>query len=64
MRATTRSPKPAKLNWAVFDLKTGLRLTEYASRCSAGLRLKSILRDQPDAAANLGIRQRDYEQSR
>ena len=50
--------KKDKFNWAVFDKRTGFRLTEYKTRNSAGLALMRILKDQPDLHKKIEIRQK------
>ena len=52
--------KKDKCNWAVFDKRTGFRLTEYKTRNSAGLALMRILKDQPDLRKKIEIRQKGH----
>lgn len=50
-----------KLNWAVFNLETHFRLTEYTTKCAANSAYRNILRDQPELKSKIGIRQKSYE---
>lgn len=50
-----------KLNWAVFNLETKFRLTNYATRVSANLAYRKILEDQPNLMKKIGIRQKGLE---
>ena len=47
--------------WAVFNLETHFRLTEYTTRDLAGLALRDILYDQPGLKGKIGIKQKSYE---
>lgn len=49
------------LKWAVFNLETHFRLTEYTTRCGASLACRSILHDQPELRSKIGIRQKSFE---
>lgn len=48
--------------WAVFNLETRFRLTEYTTRGLAELARRSILFDQPELRSKIGIRQKNFEQ--
>ena len=52
-------PKPK--NWAVFNLETHFRLTEYASRGGANLARLRILDERPDLKGKIGIKQKNFE---
>ena len=49
--------------WAVFNLETHFRLTEYTARNLAGLALRKILYDQPGLKGKIGIKQKDFEKA-
>ena len=49
-----------KLNWAVFDISTGFRLTDYATRTSATIKKQAILRDLPHLKNRIQIKQKKY----
>ena len=61
IRRTPRVKPAVKRNWAVFDLETHFRYTEYTTRDMAGNVLRSILYDQPGLKGRIGIKQRDFE---
>ena len=64
IRKICRCPKVrpvSDLKWAVFNLETHFRLTEYTTRCRANSALMSILYDQPELKSKIGIRQKSYE---
>lgn len=48
--------------WAVFNLETGFRLTEYTTRQLANAARMSILYDQPDLRGKIAIKQKSFEQ--
>ena len=52
--------KKDKCNWAVFNIETGFRLTEYKTRNLANLELMWILKDQPDLHKKIEIRQKGF----
>ena len=47
--------------WAVFNLETKFRLTEYTTRTLANLARMSILHDQPELRSKIGIKQKNFE---
>ena len=47
--------------WAVFNLETGFRLTEYTTRQLANLARMAILKDQPELRSKIYINQKDFE---
>ena len=47
-------------NWAVFNIETGFRLTEYKTRNLANLELMWILKDQPYLRKKIEIRQKGF----
>lgn len=49
--------------WAVFNLETKFRLTEYTTRQLANLAYRNILKDQPELKSKIGIKQKCFEQS-
>ena len=49
--------------WAVFNLETGFRLTEYTTRQSANQACIDILHDQPELKSKIGIKQNNFEDS-
>jgi len=64
IRKIRRWPKTrsaSELKWAVFNLETHFRLTEYTTRCGANLARMNILHDQPELKSKIGIRQKSYE---
>lgn len=50
-----------KLNYAVFNLETKFRMTEYKSRNLTMLAYNKILQDQPNLKGKIGVRQKDFE---
>lgn len=63
-RKIRRWPKArptSDLKWAVFNLETHFRLTEYATRSMAGLALRKILFAQPKLRRKIAIKQRNFE---
>ena len=56
-----RQVKGKSLNWAVFNIETGFRLTEYTTRVGANHSGMSILKDQPELRLKIAIKQRDFE---
>ena len=60
-----RTPKARLKNlhkWAVFNVETKFRLTEYTTRELAELARSSILYDQPDLRGKIAIKQKSFEQ--
>jgi len=47
--------------WAVFNIETGFRLTEYTTRVLANLDRLAILKDQPELRSKIDIKQNDFE---
>lgn len=47
--------------WAVFNLETKFRLTEYTTRQRANQECMNILHDQPELKSKLGIKQKNFE---
>lgn len=61
LKSLRRQVKGKSLNWAVFNIEMGFRLTEYTTRVGANLRRMSILKDQPELRSKIAIKQRDFE---
>ena len=61
----SRKPKVRPIvithKWAVFNLETRFRLTEYTTRQRANQACMDILYDQPELKSKIGIRQKSYE---
>ena len=53
--------KSSQLKWAVFNIETKFRLTEYDIRSKAIVAMRSILRDQPELKEKIAIKQRNFE---
>ena len=53
--------KKVKFNWAVFNIETGFRLTDYSIRATAIYARDMILHDQPELRGKIAIKQRGYE---
>ena len=53
--------KKAKLNWAVFDLESGFRFTDYKDRSSAINAYLWILHEQPKLRGKIGVKQKKFE---
>jgi hypothetical protein len=53
--------KSSQLKWAVFNVETKFRLTEYDIRSKAIVAMRSILRDQPELKGKIAIKQRNFE---
>lgn len=53
----------AKLNYAVFNLETKFRITEYKTRNLAILDYNAIIRDQPNLKDRIAVRPKEYEQT-
>lgn len=53
--------KSSQLKWAVFNIETKFRLTEYDIRSKAIVAMRSILRDQPELKGKIAIKQRNFE---
>lgn len=47
--------------WAVFNLETKFRLTEYTTRQRANQDRMAILYDQPELKSKIGIKQKNFE---
>lgn len=47
--------------WAVFNVETKFRLTEYTTRGLAELSRRNILYDQPDLRGKIEIKQKSFE---
>lgn len=54
-------PSVVTHKWAVFNLETGFRLTEYTTRQMAGEAHMRILYDQPKLKSKIGIKQKNFE---
>ena len=50
-----------KFKWAVFNIETRFRLTEYTTRTLANLARMNILHDQPELKGKIAIKQRNFE---
>lgn len=61
LKSLRRQVKGKTLNWAVFNIETGFRLTEYTTRVRANYSRMSILKDQPELRAKIAIKQRNFE---
>ena len=48
--------------WAVFNVETKFRLTEYTTRGLAELTRRNILYDQPCLRGKIEIKQKSFEQ--
>ena len=53
--------KKVKFNWAVFNIETKFRLTEYSTRVMAEWARSMILHDQPELRGKIAIKQRNFE---
>lgn len=53
--------KKAKFNWAVFNIETGFRLTDYNTRTMAIWARGMILHDQPELRGKIAVKQKGYE---
>ena len=53
--------KKPKFNWAVFNIETKFRLTEYTTRVRAEWARGMILYDQPELRGKIAIKQRNFE---
>ena len=58
MKVTIRT----KFNWAVFNIETKFRLTEYAIKSRAIYDMQCILRDQSELKGKIAIKQRNFEE--
>lgn len=47
--------------WAVFNIETKFRLTEYTTRQLANQARMNILHDQPELKGKIAIKQRNFE---
>ena len=65
IRKIYRKPKVRPMviahKWAVFNLETGFRLTEYTTRQMANQERMNILRDQPELRSKIVVKQKSYE---
>ena len=65
IRKIRRKPKVRPMvithKWAVFNLETRFRLTEYTTRQLANQALMNILYDQPELSRRIGIKQQNFE---
>lgn len=65
IRKISRKPKVRPMvithKWAVFNLETGFRLTEYTTRQLANSARMDILYDQPELKSKIGIKQKCFE---
>lgn len=52
-----------KLNYAVFNLETKFRITEYKTRNLAILDYNAIIRDQPNLKDKIAVKQKEYEKN-
>lgn len=50
-----------KFNWAVFNIETKFRLTEYDIRSRALNAMQYILHDRPELKGKIAIKQRKFE---
>ena len=53
----------SRRNYAVYDIKTKFRMTEYKSYNLAVLDYNAIIRNNPDLKKKVGIRQKEFEKS-
>jgi hypothetical protein len=53
--------KSSQLKWAVFNIETKFRLTEYDIRSRAINAIQSILYDQPELKGKIAVKQRNFE---
>ena len=53
--------KSSQLKWAVYNIETKFRLTEYDIRSRAINAMQSILYDQPELKGKIAIKQRNFE---
>lgn len=60
-RKPAARPSVITHKWAVFNLETRFRLTEYTTRQLANQACMNILRDQPELKLKIGIRQKNFE---
>ena len=60
-RKPTVRPMVITHKWAVFNLETGFRLTEYTTRQMANQERMNILHGQPELRSKIGIKQKRYE---
>lgn len=54
-------PKAITHKWAVFNIETRFRLTEYTTRQLANQARMNILHDQPELKGKIAIKQRNFE---
>ena len=60
-RKPTVRPSVITHKWAVFNIETGFRLTEYTTRNLANHARMCILRDQPELKSKIEIKQKNFE---
>lgn len=64
-----KPPKPTKVRkiknykWAVFNIETKFRLTDYTTRGIANIAMQNILHDQPELRGKINIKQKNFEKS-
>jgi hypothetical protein len=62
-----KPPKPTKVRkiktdkWAVFNIETKFRLTDYTIRAIANMAMQSILYEQPQLRGKIKIKQKNFE---
>jgi hypothetical protein len=61
IRRTPKARPKDKCKWAVFNIETRFRLTEYTTRGLAELARRNILFDQPELKKKIAIKQRSFE---
>lgn len=68
IRKISREPKVRPIaithKWAVFNLETRFRLTEYTTRQRANQSRMDILHDQPELRSKIGIKQKNFENNK
>ena len=60
-RKPAARPSVITHKWAVFNIETGFRLTEYTTRQLANIARMNILRDQPELKSKIEIKQESFE---
>ena len=55
--------KSSQLKWAVYNIETKFRLTEYDIRSRAIIAMQRILYDQPELKGKIAIKQRNFEKN-
>ena len=68
IRKIKRKPKVRPMvithKWAVFNLETGFRLTDYTTHQRANQSRMDILHDQPELKSKIGIKQKNFEDNK